>query len=131
MEKFLVQVTQEQLADCFTKSLPLPPLTDGALESIFTKLLGAYLAPFDGVLHQIVPALAAASVGLVGRMRAQLPPTPERPHYTFSLRDLRRLLQGRSSVAAGEARVHARMDAHAVHTHKTNALVHLASKHLA
>ena len=46
------------------------------------------------MLLSIVPDLSKATIDLFVALQAHLLPTPTRPHYSFSLRDMRRLLQG-------------------------------------
>ena len=82
----------------------MPHTPDAALSAIFKSLLTAVLAPFEDHVKALIPALTASSIDLYRRMQSELLPTPERAHYAFTMRDLRRLIEGMRMVAPSKVK---------------------------
>lgn len=72
--------------------ISIPPTPAESLRSIFGALLSNSLSP---LLQEMSRPIASATVDLFGGLQTSLLPTPTRAHYTFNLRDLRRLVRAR------------------------------------
>ncbi|KAK9803422.1 hypothetical protein WJX72_010826 [[Myrmecia] bisecta] len=75
--------------------LSFTDMSDESVGRIFTTILGAFAAKhFNERISEVVPALIASTVDIYNSVRAELLPTPSKPHYTFNLRDVARVVQG-------------------------------------
>ena len=72
----------------------VPQLEKEALHSIFSAMMAAQLGPFRDQLRGMLASLVDASLRVYTRIQSEMRPTPARAHYTFSIRDLQRLLGG-------------------------------------
>ena len=64
------------------------------LTRIFGTLANAHLANFDEEIKPAGDMMTTATLEVYQRLSAELLPTPDKPHYTFNLRDISRVLQG-------------------------------------
>ena len=64
------------------------------LTRIFGTLANAHLANFDEEIKPAGDMMTNATIDIYDRVCAELLPTPDKPHYTFNLRDISRVMQG-------------------------------------
>ena len=64
------------------------------LTRIFGTLANAHLANFDEDIKPTGDMMTNATIDIYDRVCAELLPTPDKPHYTFNLRDISRVMQG-------------------------------------
>jgi dynein heavy chain len=65
------------------------------IEGIFTTITGAFLqSTFGDTLAPLSKEIVAATVAIYNTTTEQLRPTPAKPHYTFNLRDVSKVVQG-------------------------------------
>jgi dynein heavy chain len=70
-------------------------MTSDEIESIFTTITAAFIK--FNVAEEMVPmanSLVKATVTVYNQTCDSLRPTPEKPHYTFNLRDVSKVVQG-------------------------------------
>ena len=61
---------------------------------IFSNILGQFLKDFDPSIGRTTENIISATQKLFGIISEELLPTPVRPHYTFNLRDIAKVIQG-------------------------------------
>ncbi|KAL1464921.1 hypothetical protein WDU94_004526, partial [Cyamophila willieti] len=64
------------------------------LNRIFTDILSGHTVAFESGIRECVPVIVQITLDLFKLVTTQLPPTPSKFHYTFSVRDLSRITQG-------------------------------------
>lgn len=76
----------------------LTNLSEEAMRSIFASILDGFLSHNAPHLKELSPHLVASSVNIYVKIQQELLPTPLRSHYTFNLRDLSKVFQGKLVV---------------------------------
>jgi dynein heavy chain len=69
-------------------------MDDSSQRQIFSNILGQFLKPFDPSIGRITDNIINATQSLYNTISDGLLPTPIRPHYTFNLRDMAKVIQG-------------------------------------
>jgi len=64
------------------------------LSRIFGTLANSHLSSFDEDVKPAGDMMTNATIDLYQRLSNELLPTPDKPHYTFNLRDISRVFQG-------------------------------------
>ena len=64
------------------------------LVRIFGTLITSHLAGFDEDIKPAGDMMTNATIDVYQRLTQELLPTPDKPHYTFNLRDISRVFQG-------------------------------------
>jgi dynein heavy chain len=77
-------------------TLHVCPLSDADMRTVFGHTLSWYhdLEAFPQPVIDLEPKIVDASLAVYDRVRTRLKPIPGYPQYVFSLRDLRRVLEG-------------------------------------
>ncbi|XP_068171919.1 dynein axonemal heavy chain 1 [Antennarius striatus] len=73
--------------------LSITEIEDASKKRIFSSILGSWMGSLPAI-QPLNESLIDASVRVYSAITSQLLPTPSKPHYTFSLRDLSRVFQG-------------------------------------
>ena len=68
--------------------------SDSQLRKIFGSIAASHLLNFDEDIKPLAEVMTTATLEIYTYMVAELLPTPEKPHYTFNLRDISRVFQG-------------------------------------
>ena len=66
----------------------------GQLVRIFGTLITSHLNSFDEDIKPTGDMMTNATLDIYNKLSAELLPTPDKPHYTFNLRDISRVFQG-------------------------------------
>ena len=69
-------------------------MDESSQEQIFTNILGQFCNDFEPEVGRLAGSLVKATQILFSQISEELLPTPVRPHYTFNLRDLAKVVQG-------------------------------------
>ena len=64
------------------------------LTRIFGTLINSHLVTFDDEIKPVGDLMCTATIEVYVRLSSDLLPTPDKPHYTFNLRDISRVFQG-------------------------------------
>ena len=64
------------------------------LVRIFGTLINSHLALFDDEIKPVGDLMTQATIDVYNKLSADLLPTPDKPHYTFNMRDISRVFQG-------------------------------------
>ncbi|PNF33091.1 Dynein heavy chain 10, axonemal [Cryptotermes secundus] len=75
-------------------SFNLTSSSDDAVKHIYRSILIGHTEGFIEDIRAVVPIVVEITLGLYKAVMTQLPPTPSRFHYIFSLRDLSRICAG-------------------------------------
>ena len=75
--------------------LAFTDMSDASLQRIFSTILGGFAAKhFNDTVLAASAAVVDSTVAIYNSIRAELLPMPSKPHYTFNLRDVARVIQG-------------------------------------
>ncbi|CAM9656208.1 unnamed protein product [Ascophyllum nodosum] len=75
--------------------LCLPNQSTASSTTIFGSILRAFLAKdFLAAVAALWDSLVSATLDVYGKVTREILPTPSRPHYTFNLRDISKVVQG-------------------------------------
>lgn len=81
--------------------LCMPPASDAVMYTIFESILKGFLSKkFDDEAKGMCQGVVKATIDLYNRISAELLPTPAKFHYTFNLRDISKVFQGKLLHAA-------------------------------
>ena len=69
-------------------------MDEASQQQIFSNILGQFLKPFDPSIGRITDNIIVATQSVYNTISECLLPTPVRPHYTFNLRDMAKVIQG-------------------------------------
>ncbi|ESN96268.1 hypothetical protein HELRODRAFT_67881 [Helobdella robusta] len=75
--------------------------TEDSIFKIYSSILSGYTTGFASEIRDSVEIVTHASMNLFTGVLKDLPPTPSKFHYIFSLRDLSRIYSGLSLMTAG------------------------------
>ena len=74
----------------------IPPASESALTLIFSSILGGFLGKgFEPEVAKLGLGAVAATIEVYTKISEELLPTPAKFHYTFNLRDISKVFQGR------------------------------------
>ncbi|KAL0019092.1 hypothetical protein WJX77_000912 [Trebouxia sp. C0004] len=75
--------------------LAMTDMSDESCRRIFTTILGSFVNKyFNEQVSAATTAVVDSTIEVYNQIREQLLPTPSKPHYTFNLRDVARVIQG-------------------------------------
>ena len=69
-------------------------MDEASQHQIFSNILGQFLKEFDPSIGRMTDSIISATQMLYNTIAEGLLPTPVRPHYTFNLRDMAKVIQG-------------------------------------
>jgi dynein heavy chain len=74
----------------------VPELAKESMRTIFSSILGGFLAAYEFSAEQVALAqpLVDATIECYAGIREAMLPTPSKSHYTFNLRDISKVMQG-------------------------------------
>ena len=75
-------------------AIVVPALSEPELRAVIEPMVGAALRPLRRELQAMAAPLTSATLRVFHALRRELPPTPQRMLYAFTLRDLCRLVGG-------------------------------------
>ena len=86
------------------------------MQGIFTTITTAFLERLNKELVPLAAPIVAATIDMYAKTCETLRPTPAKPHYTFNLRDVSKVVQG--VLMADSKRVSAREELVRLWTHE-------------
>eukprot|EP00965_Chrysotila_dentata_P078922 2602070-Pleurochrysis_carterae.AAC.2 len=69
-------------------------MSEETISGVFTTIVGAFLQSMSKDLQPLTTPIVAATIAMYTTTCEVLRPTPAKPHYTFNLRDVSKVIQG-------------------------------------